>query len=198
MTDSDASPGNGEPAAASSDGAEFLAICLNDHLTGASTGTELLGRAVRARESHDGGTALAELAQQGEQDRESLIRIMMDLKVSSDHAKVAIGRLAGKAGRLKLNGRLFSRSPLSDVLELEALLVGVERKAACWRVLRVLAETDGRLHAEHLDTLLERAEQQVAILEEMRMVAAAGTFGVQSFTVPVRPGGPRSLRYQGL
>ncbi|MGW6258240.1 hypothetical protein [Streptomyces sp. NPDC055085] len=54
MTDSDASPGNGEPAAASSDGAEFLAICLNDHLTGASTGTELLDRAVRARAGHDG------------------------------------------------------------------------------------------------------------------------------------------------
>ncbi|MEU8794859.1 transaldolase [Streptomyces sp. NPDC048643] len=179
VADTDASPGNGDATAASSDGSEFLAIYLNDHLTGATTGTELLGRAVRAQEGRDGGTALAELAQQVEQDREALIQIMADLNVSTDHAKVAIGWLAEKAGRLKLNGHLFSRSPLSDVLELEALLVGVEGKAACWRVLRVLAETDGRLHADRLDTLLERAEQQVSALEEMRLVAAAGTFGVQ-------------------
>ncbi|WP_327686169.1 hypothetical protein [Streptomyces sp. NBC_00467] len=50
---------------------------------------------------------------------------MADLDVSTDHPKAALGRLAEQAGRLKPNGHLFSRSPLSDILELEALLVGV-------------------------------------------------------------------------
>nr|WP_239148871.1 hypothetical protein [Streptomyces sp. SID12501] len=60
---------------------------------------------------------------------------MFDLGVSTDHSKAALGRLSEKAGRLKPNGRLFSRSPLSDVLELESMLLGVQGKTSCWRPL---------------------------------------------------------------
>ncbi len=102
---------------------------------------------------------------------------MSDLDVSTDHPKVALGWLAEKAGRLKPNGHLFSRSPLSDVLELESMLLGVQGKASCWRTLRVLAETDDRLYADHLDTLLERAEQQTTTLEELLLAAVAHTLG---------------------
>jgi hypothetical protein len=61
------------------------------------------------------------------------------------------------AGRLKFNGRLLARSPLSDLEELELLLLGVEGKAAGWRTLRTLADTDTRLDAGRLDELISRA-----------------------------------------
>jgi hypothetical protein len=51
------------------------------------------------------------------------------------------GAWAGqKAGLLKLNGHLLTRSPLSDLEEAEVLRLGVEGKAAGWRTLRVLAD----------------------------------------------------------
>ena len=61
--------------------------------------------------------------------------------------KVYAAWIGEKAARLKLNGYLLARSPLSGLEELEMLRLGVEGKAAGWRTLRVLAETDTRLDA---------------------------------------------------
>ena len=47
-----------------------------------------------------------------------------------------------KAARFKPNGRLLRRSPLSDLIELEWLLLGVQGKTAGFRALRRLADTD--------------------------------------------------------
>ncbi|MGG8408854.1 hypothetical protein ACM614_20825 [Streptomyces sp. 12297] len=96
---------------------------------------------------------------------------MTDLDVPISHSKAAMGWLAEKAGRLKTNGHLLTRSPLSDVLEAESLLLGVQGKKACWRTLRTLADTDERFSAKHLDALAERAEKQLALLEELRTAA---------------------------
>ncbi|MFD5891966.1 hypothetical protein ACFWHQ_39295 [Streptomyces sp. NPDC060334] len=57
------------------------------------------------------------------------------------------------------------------------MLMGVQGKAACWRTLRALARTDSRLHADDLDVLLDRAERQSTMLEEVRSAAAARTLG---------------------
>ncbi|MFF3020180.1 transaldolase [Streptomyces sp. NPDC057939] len=156
---------------------KLLAIYLNDHYAAATGGLELFRRASDARKHEQAGRVLSDLAHQVEKDRDALARIMTDLGVSTSQSKAAMGWIAEKAGRLKTNGRLLSRSPLSDVLEAESMLMGVQGKAACWRTLRVLAETDERLPAEDLDALLERAEQQSTALEELRFVAANRTMG---------------------
>ena len=54
--------------------------------------------------------------------------------------KVYAGLVGERVGRLKLNGRLLARSPLSSLEELELLSLGVTGKAAGWRTLRLLAE----------------------------------------------------------
>ncbi|MEU8654215.1 transaldolase [Streptomyces sp. NPDC048737] len=159
--------------------AGLLSIYLNDHYSGATGGLELLRRAAQAQQGEEREGSLADLARQVEADRAALAQIMADLGVSVDHTKVALGWLAEKAGRLKTNGHLFSRSPLSDVLEAEAMLLGVQSKAACWRTLRALSETDRRLDTAHLDTLLERAERQSAALEEIRIAAVTRTLRPQ-------------------
>ena len=82
------------------------------------------------------------------------------------------GWVLEKAGRFKPNGALLSRSPLSDLIELEGLALGVHGKAAGFRALRHLADTDTRLDATHLDELIDRAERQAAALEQMRILPA--------------------------
>jgi hypothetical protein len=88
--------------------------------------------------------------------------------------KVGVAWAAEKAGRLKLNGSLLSRSPLSNLEELEMLRLGVEGKAAGWRTLRELADADSRLNRDLLGDLMARAREQASLLEELRVRAAAG------------------------
>ncbi|WP_324290887.1 transaldolase [Streptomyces sp. H27-S2] len=163
---------------------DFLATYLNDHYAGATGGLELFRRAASAQANTESGTALADLARQVEEDRDSLTRLMSDLGVPTSRSKAAMGWLAEKAGRLKPNGHLLTRSPLSDVLEAESMLLGVQGKAACWRTLHALAETDERLSVDRLDTLLERAERQIEVLEELRASAATRTLLPQPSSTP--------------
>jgi len=81
-----------------------------------------------------------------------------------------------EGGRLKLNGSLWSRSPLSGVVELEILRLDVEGKAAAWRTLRARAERDTRLDKEQLNELLSRAARLSEVLEELRATAASRVF----------------------
>ncbi|GLX34250.1 hypothetical protein Sros01_03230 [Streptomyces roseochromogenus] len=151
--------------------AQLLAIYLNDHYSAATGGLELSRRAAKAQTSTAAHTVLTELSRQADEDRDSLAQIMADLEVPISHSKAAMGWLAEKAGRLKTNGHLLTRSPLSDVLEAESMLLGVQGKRACWRTLRILADTDERFSTKHLDALAERAEKQLVLLEELRISA---------------------------
>ncbi|MBL1086915.1 hypothetical protein JK359_33965 [Streptomyces actinomycinicus] len=151
---------------------KLLGIYLNDHLAGATAGTQRAGHLVRSTRGTALGRALAPVAAEIGEDRSALLGIMRDLDVPVRRAKVCAGWTLEKVGRLKANGRLVRRSPLSTVLELEALRLGVEGKAAGWLLLRRLATADGRLDPGRLDTLLERARQQQVTVEEWRIHAA--------------------------
>jgi hypothetical protein len=98
---------------------------------------------------------------------------MAALGVPARTYKIYAGWIGEKAGRLKFNGRLRSRSPLSNLEELEKLRLGVEGKAAGWRTIRVLADQDERLDATRLDDLMSRARRQADLLEDLRVRAAA-------------------------
>ena len=119
----------------------------------------------------DAGT-LARLAADIAQDRGALIDMMRALGVPVRTYKVWAG-WAGEAGRLKPNGRLRTRSPLSNLLELEMMRLGVQGKQAVWRTLRAQAGSDPRLDAGRLGGLIARAEAQADLLEDLRVRAAA-------------------------
>src|SRR5437763_6045555 len=92
----------------------LLGIYLNDHLAGAAGGLELFRRALASHRRTAAEPVLERLAQEVEEDREALLRIMTTLELPVRQYKVAAGWLAEKAGRAKPNGRLLSRSPLSS------------------------------------------------------------------------------------
>ncbi|MCT4353545.1 hypothetical protein M5362_10445 [Streptomyces sp. Je 1-79] len=171
----------------------LLTLYLNDHLTGSAAGVRLIHR-IADRQSRTGsGPALAALARQIEEDQRSLRRIMRDLDVPAKPLREIMGRVGEKVGRLKLNGRLFSRSPLSDVLELEAMLLGVEGKAACWRALRELAETGSGVDTAELDRLLTRAGEQSRTLDDLRRRRSAEVFEADA----TEPAAERPRRVSG-
>ena len=159
---------------------KLLGIYLNDHLGGSTAGIELVRRACSANQGTELGRFLAELVMKIESDRKTLERIMEDLGVRRDHAKVAGGWMLEKAGRLKLNGQLRGYSPLSRLVELEGLALGVTGKLAVWKALRLLADDEPALDAAELDRLVDSAEQQQRGLEEQRLMAAREALGAKS------------------
>ena len=150
----------------------LLGIYLNDHLAGATGGAELARRAAGSAASTEAAGPLRRFVTEVTEDRQALLAMMSALGVPVRSYKVYAAWIGEKAGRLKLNGRLISRSPLSTLEELELLRLGVEGKAAGWRTLRALAERDSRLDAAQLDQLLSRARLQAGMLEELRRHAA--------------------------
>jgi hypothetical protein len=154
-------------------GHDFLGIYLNDHLAGATGGVGLARRmAAAAAPGSESARVLRTLAAEIAQDRVALIKIMGTLGIPVRGYKVFAGWVGEKAGRVKLNGHLLTRSPLSELEETEFLRLGVEGKAAGWRSLRSLAERDSRLDADRLDDLLARAERQSDTLETLRVAVA--------------------------
>ncbi|MFG3193186.1 hypothetical protein [Streptomyces omiyaensis] len=149
---------------------------LNDHLAGAAGGAALARRVSRSHRSRPSGPRLAELATEIAEDRESLREVMRALDVPVRRTKTLIFRLAEKTARIKPNGRLLRRSPLSDLLELEALRLSVEGKLAWWRTLHSVARTDDRVDQDVMRHLVGRAEQQIRVLEGLCHGAATTAF----------------------
>jgi hypothetical protein len=158
---------------------KLLAIYLNDHLAGSRSGADLARRLADTHSDTEAGPVLQRVATQIAEDRESLLQIMAAVGVPVSRTKALGGWIAEKVGRLKLNGRLIGRSPLSSVLELEIMLLGVQGKAAGWRTLRVVAKHDSRLDIARLDELLARAASQIDTLEDLRIQAVEEVFSAR-------------------
>jgi hypothetical protein len=149
----------------------LLAIYLNDHLAGSTAGLELAQRAAANNRTSGYGPDLEQLAAEIREDRESLLEIMRSLGVGIDRVKVSAAWAGEKLARLKLNGRLLGYSPLSRIVELEALTLGVTGKLAMWRALEQLETTRPELSKARLAELITRAKRQQDGLEKQRQRA---------------------------
>jgi hypothetical protein len=156
----------------------LLAIYLNDHLAAATGGLELVRRAARSNEGSPLGEFLAELAVEIEEDRDQLRKLMAELGIREDRIKVAAGWSGEKLGRLKLNGRLRGYSPLSRVVEIEGLQIGVNAKLEMWRTVGRVAGAKAR--RVDLERLAKRAERQRRQLAARHKTAAAEAFAEES------------------
>jgi hypothetical protein len=151
---------------------KLLGIYLNDHLAGAQGGRDLAARAHGANKGTEYGGFLEGLLREIEEDKAALEDLMDQLEIGVDRLKVAAAWAAEKAGRLKLNGSLTAYSPLSRVVELEGLSLGVSGKQSMWTNLGEVAEQDPVLAAFDLQLYVERAQRQLDGLAEHRRRAA--------------------------
>jgi len=151
-----------------------LATYLNDHLAGATTGRELAKRALSNNRGTEFEATLEWLVEQIVEDRESLLGIMRAVGAPEDHLKKLAAFAVERVGRLKPNNSLLSYSPLSRMVELEGLVLGVTGKLAGWRSLQQL--DDPRLTSFDLEQLAQRSLEQRDRVEEQRRAAARLAF----------------------
>jgi len=150
---------------------KLLGIYLNDHLAGSMVGSRLAKRIVRQNEGNEYGSGVASIAREIEEDRAILRRLMEHLGVEEQRARVAMAWVTEKAMRLKPNGNLFRYSPLSRVLELETLTMGITGKLELWRSMEVV-QNGQKITGFDFAQLARRAEAQRDAVEDLRVRAA--------------------------
>jgi len=96
---------------------------LADHAAAATAGLELALRTARSNASTPFGDALRGLADEIEDDRRTLRRVVSELGFKESRTKEALAWAAERVGRLKLNGQ----ERLAD-LDLEELSARAERQ----------------------------------------------------------------------
>lgn len=155
----------------------LLRTYLNDHLAAATAGVELVRRTRSSNEGTRYEAPLSEIADALEANRGALRALMEALGMPVDRVKLALAWTGEKAGRLKPNNRLLSYSPLSRVVELEALTAGAAAQRSMWQALERIAHADERIAHADLPGARARAERVLAVLEELRPPAVDQALG---------------------
>ena len=150
---------------------EHLETYLQDHRA-AEAGSDLARRMLSENEGTPYEDFLARLADEIEEDVNTLEQIMERLGVERSTLKTAAAKVGEKVGRMKPNNALASYSPLSRVLEFEGLRAGVQGKLSLWDALLEIAPFDDRIDSEEMAQLLLRAESQLKGLRVHHRLAA--------------------------
>ena len=158
------------------DRSELLRIYLEDHLAGATAGAQRAARLAEAERDAADGQTLAVFATDVAADRDALLALMDVVGVEPSKLKTGIAAVGEKLGALKPNGRLADRSPLSAVVEIEAMQMAVRGKRSLWETLRVAMPVTTPID---LDGLVSRADAQLDALSAVHASRAASTFAAQ-------------------
>ena len=156
---------------------ELLTTYLRDHRGGAAGGLAL----VRRCRSSNAGTELDDVLRRIEteiiEDTHSLELMMSRFGITPSRFKIAAGKAGEVVARLKSNGRVFTYSPSSRVLELEMLAAGIVTKRSLWRSLHAVASSHPELVATELEDLATRATAQyeTVMLEHDKAAVVAFT-----------------------
>jgi len=149
-----------------------LQIYLRQHEAAGRSGYDLARRAATGQRRRPWAAELRQLADEDREDLDTLQALMRRLEVPPDPLLGTALRVGERLGRLKPNGHLLTRAPLSDVVELEGLLGAVTLKAAGWRALDA-AEVVAPGTGPDLPALAARADDQLARLRAIHRTATA-------------------------
>ena len=156
---------------------DLLGIYCNDHLAASTGGIELVSRMLGTHRGSPYEPRLEELLGELREERAALRASMTALGLPVRQYKQIASWIGEKLARGKLNGRLLSRSPLSDLVEFEFISTAVLAKRAGFETLLEVAAIDSRLDAELLERLIRQADKQHDWLADTRREVAAKVFG---------------------
>jgi hypothetical protein len=149
-----------------------LDVYLNDHLAGARFGSDLARRLAGRMDA----TAMNAVAQDIEEDRQTLQQLMDRLGTSRNPVKQAATWVAEKVSHVKLSGLTAGHREFGLFMALEALSLGIEGKHSLWVALADVADHYPALGEIDLTALRERAAAQRRVVEAERAAAARRAF----------------------
>lgn len=150
---------------------DALGHYLRIHLTGSAGGIELFSRGAGLHDD-DARTIVENIRSELIQEREQLLEIARRLEVRPAPLAAAAAKVGERLGRLKPNGHLLHRTPMTDLVDLETMCVAVAGKIAGWEALLAVVDRHD-LPTDELQALLDQARRQHAQLSELHTQAAA-------------------------
>lgn len=154
-----------------------LTIYLRNHAAAADAGLDLFRRAAASQRDRPHGAELAVLRDEVDQDRRTYRLLLHAVRAPHDLVQSVALRLGERVGRLKPNGHVLRRAPLSDLIEVEAMLDAVRAKAAGWLALSTVTDPPWAGQVD-IEELLGRALDQAERLEQIHRVVATHVFTV--------------------
>ena len=155
---------------------DALAVYLRNHEAAAQAGCDLVRRVAANQRSGPHGDELKQLAAAVEEDARRLRTLMGKVSVRPDLLQGMALRAGERIGRLKPNGHLLTRAPLSDLIEIEGLLDAVRAKWAGWQALAAMgpdALRQREVDPGEIEDLVARAERQVETLLRLHAEVSA-------------------------
>lgn len=154
---------------------QLLRLYLKDHLAGATAGVQRIQRMARAYASTPIGAPLDDLARQITEGREHLLQVMETLHMRPGLLRNALAAIGERLGRLKLNGRLVRRSPMSPLLETELARSAVIGQMGLWQTLTTLAEELSLDRADY-EARTAKTTRQLEALDQIHVVVRTAAF----------------------
>ncbi len=155
--------------------AKLLGLYLSDHLTGATGGQARIERMAEAFADTPVSADISRVSAEIGQERDFLQRLIHDLGVRQRPHRQAAAWLVERAGRLKLNGRIVRRSPMTMVLESELMRAAILAKLGGWQTLEELAPDLGLDRATFVK-LGDEARSQIEALSRVHEHARRNAF----------------------
>ena len=150
---------------------DSLATYLHDHLAGSHFAVELT-ETLRRQHAHEPlRDFVSALLVEIKEDQNVLQQLINRVGSHGSVFKETTAWIAEKVGRFKLT--LSSSGDLGTFEALEALGLGLLGKRALWRALSLLAPSDSRVSGPDYASLIARAEDQHARVEERRLQFAS-------------------------
>lgn len=155
---------------------EQLATYLNDHLGGANAGVEMARELQKDVEGERDADLLGRLAEEIEEDVETLRALLEIIGITRNPVKQAAGWLAEKVQRVTVGEVVTGSAHLTRLLKVESLSLGVEGKLGLWLALMEVTAANPQLAGIDLPRLVERARDQRRRLETVRLDVARRAF----------------------
>lgn len=160
---------------------DLLNLYLSDHLTGAVAGSERIKKMADAYVDTPVFEQLSRVADDIRSERAFLTSLISDLGLRRLRHRQVASWVAERVARLKLNGRIVRRSPMTLVLEAELMRSAVIGKLGGWQTLSELADDLG-VDRQVFVELADSAHDQLALLDEVHAYARARAFHTERKT----------------
>lgn len=162
---------------------DLLNLYLSDHLSGAEAGTQRIERMAETYIDTPVYTPLAELAAEIRAEHDLLAELLPALGLKRMRSRQIVAAVGERLGRLKLNGRIITRSPLSLLLETELARSAVSGKLGVWQSLHDNAEQLG-LDAAFFAQRVEAALAQIERIDRIHDFVAPRAFRTDRQSFP--------------
>jgi hypothetical protein len=139
---------------------------INDHLAGATAGTNLAKIASEEHQTDEHGPFFSEIYAEIRADFDTLQELASALGVEESASKGALAEIGSKMMAPKFTAG--DDDELNAFVTLETLSIGVEGKVCMWKALKTVAGDYSAFEQFDVDELLARAEGQREKIEAQR------------------------------